>query len=273
VAWEARVADPMVPLGFFRLRAFTVSGLVVNLVGFGLFGVIYFITLYFQNVKGYTAMQAGARTLPNTLMVVLVGPLAGRLNQRFGPRALMTVGMLAAGGALLGLSRLSVESSYLAVWPFFIVLGVGIAMTMPATTSAAMGAVDQDKAGIASGVVNAMRQVGGALGIAVLGSVGATLTTSAWNDRIASLPAGARAGAHRLTELVVGGQGRAAAHAAGAHGGAIQANALEAFVHGFRGAMLVGAGLMFAASLVAFVGLVGLRVRTAPQPAPAAENA
>ncbi|MGZ4431090.1 MAG: MFS transporter [Gaiellales bacterium] len=270
IAWERRVRVPMLPLGFFRRRVFTISNVVVMMTGFSMFGVIYFITLYFQNVHGYSPQQAGLRSMPMTMMVMAVAPIAGRLNARIGPRPLMTFGMLINGLALIGLTQLQVDTSYNHIWPFFILMGAGISMTMPSVTSAAMGAVDPDKAGIASGVVNSSRQVGGALGIAVLGSVAATLASNSWNDRIAALPGPAHAQAERLTPAVIGGRAVLIGHLAGHRA---QVNAAEAFLHGVRGAFWVGAALALSASAAAFVGLLGTRPRQEPSPerAPAVE--
>ena len=265
IARERRTADPMLPLGFFRRPAFSTASAVVLLVGFSFFGVVYFITLYFQNVKGYSPLQAGVRSLPITAMVMLLGPLAGRLNAKFGARAQLSVGMLFLSAGLFGLSHIQVASSYNAIWPFYVVIGVGMGLAMPAVSATGMAAVDRDRSGIASGVINANRQVGGALGIAVLGSVAATLTRSAWHDGLAQLPAATRAAAEPLTGLVLGGQGKAIAALAGPQA---QAAALESFVHGVRGAMLVGSALTLLAAAVAFIGLR----RFAPAPVePAAE--
>jgi EmrB/QacA subfamily drug resistance transporter len=249
---ELRASDPMLPLSFFRNRVFTVANAVVLQVGFAMFGIFYFITLYFQNVLGYSALEAGVRSLPMTMMVLFVAPIAGRLNQRVGPRPLMTAGMLMLSACLLQLSRLEVGSSYNMIWPAYIIGGAGIAMTMPSVSAAAMGAVDPRKAGVASGVVNSARQVGGALGIAVLGSVVATRAHDAWQSSIAALPPGPHSQAERLTELVAGGQGERIAQVAGPQA---QAQALHAFVHGVQGAMLIGAGLALLAAATAFFGL------------------
>src|SRR3954469_14849111 len=113
----------MLPLGMFRIRVFSVASGIVALVGFAMFGVIYFITLYFQNVQGYSPMQAGVRSLPLTMMVIIVAPIAGRLNTKIGPRPLMSAGMLMMTIGLLGLSRLQVDTSYWAIWPFYVLMG------------------------------------------------------------------------------------------------------------------------------------------------------
>ena len=186
---------------FFKKRSFDASAIVVAFVGFSLFGIIFFLTLYFQNVRGYSAQGAGALTLPLTCMTMVIAPLAGKLNPKIGPRVLMTTGMLLTSASLFTLSQIGVHTSYaMVIAPAYVAMGIGIAMTMPTTASTAMGSVSPDKAGIASGVVNASRQVGGALGIAILGTVGASVATSKWNTFTTACPASSQpkiARAHR----------------------------------------------------------------------------
>ena len=102
VAWEARSANPMVPLEFFKRASFSAPVVLVAFVGLALFGVVYFITLYFQNVKGWSPEKSGLAALPLTGMVMLIGPMAGKLQSRFSPRQLMTTGMLMVSGGLVG---------------------------------------------------------------------------------------------------------------------------------------------------------------------------
>jgi len=253
--WEARTTDPMVPLSFFRIRQFAAANAVGVLVGVALFGSLYFITLYFQNIKGYSAQEAGVRSMPLTLVIMFVAPIAGRLNAKIGPRPLMTFGMLLATGGMLGLTQLTPTSSYNAMWPFFLLLGAGISLTMPSLAGAAMSAVDPAKSGVASGVVNSARQVGGAIGIAVLGSVVAKLAA----DQFGRAP-------DAVQQLVVGGQTKLIGQLAGP---AAEAKAADAFVHGMQGAMWVGAALTFAAAMVS---LFGLRSGAAHAQAPAGQQ-
>ena len=113
-------------------------------------------------------------------MTMLMAPLAGKINAKLGPRLQLTIGMLLSTAGLLGLAQLGVHSSYNAIWPFYVLLGSGIALTLPSASAAAMGAIDPRKAGVGSGVLNAARQVGGALGIAIIGSVATAITDRSW---------------------------------------------------------------------------------------------
>jgi EmrB/QacA subfamily drug resistance transporter len=259
VVWEDRQSDPMIPLSFFRRRSFDVAVASIALVGFSMFGIIYFLTLYLQNVRGYSAVEAGVRTLPMTLMVMLIAPIAGKLSSRIGPRPLMAGGMLIMAVGLASLTRLSIDASYWAViFPSFICVGTGVSLSMPTTTGVAMGSVDPARAGIASGVVNSSRQVGGALGVAVLGSIAATVASSHWAT---NAPAALSGKSGRLDSLVVGGQALQIGKLAGAPA---QLAASHAFIDGVTTAMTVGAVLALCGAGIAFFGLRGFRPVSAP---------
>jgi EmrB/QacA subfamily drug resistance transporter len=271
---ERRIGEPMVPPAFFLRRAFATSTVVVLLVGFAFIGVLFLIVLYFQNVQGYSPLEAGVRTLPLTLTQAAVAINAGRLNKWLGPRTQMTTGMLMLAGGLLGLAQLEVATPYDRIWPFQVLLGVGMGLAMPAVSATAMAAVERNQAGIASGVVNAGRQVGGALGIAVLGTVAAILTRSDWQQHLALLPSADQAKAAPLTSLVVGGQGSAVAAVAGRQA---ELAALESFVYGLRYALLTSAILALGAAGVAFAGLRHTRTSAndvaVPEAVPSARTA
>jgi EmrB/QacA subfamily drug resistance transporter len=265
VFWEDRQKDPMIPLSFFRRRAFDVAVVSIALVGFAMFGIIYFITLYMQNVRGYTALESGVRTLPMTVMVMLIAPLAGRLSARIGPRPLMVCGMFVMSLGLFSLTRLTIDSSYWTViFPSFVFVGAGVSMSMPTTTGVAMGSVDPARAGIASGVVNSSRQVGGALGVAVLGSIAATVASSHWAD---NAPSALHATSGHFQSLVVGGQIAPITRLAGSEAGLAASNA---FINGVTTAMTVGSLLALAGAVIAFFGLRGFSPVAAPQAMPVA---
>jgi MFS family permease len=124
-----------------------------------------------QDILRYSPLEAGVRFLPSTLMIVGVAPIAGRLADRFGPRWLIVAGLAILTLSLYSFTGIAVDSSYLDLLPGFMLLGIGIALTMSPMTSAAMNAVAVEKAGIASGVLSMFRMVGGSLGVAVTGAI------------------------------------------------------------------------------------------------------
>jgi EmrB/QacA subfamily drug resistance transporter len=171
VAVERRVRAPMVEFGFFADRNFLGAVVVALIVSFAMLGVFFFLALYMQNVLGYTPLEAGLRFLPSTVMIVAVAPVAGRLADRFGSRWLIAAGLAIVAASLFTFSGIAVDSGYGELLPGFVLLGIGIAMTMSPMTRAAMNAVAVEKAGIASGVLSMFRMVGGSLGVAVTGAI------------------------------------------------------------------------------------------------------
>ena len=169
-AVERRAAAPMVDFDFFRSRTFLGANIVAFTVMFAMLSMFFFLTLYMQNVLGFSPLEAGLRFLPTTLMVIVVAPIAGRLSDRIGPRPLMTAGLALVATSLLWQSFLTVGSGYGFLIGGFVVMGIGIALVMSPMSAAAMNAVDQSKAGVASGILSMSRMVGGTLGIAVLGA-------------------------------------------------------------------------------------------------------
>jgi MFS family permease len=148
------------------------------LVALAMFGVFFFVSLYMQNVLGYSAVQAGASFLPMTVLIVLVAPIAGKVSDRFGSRWLMGAGLTLLAVSLLIFSRLDTNSSFWDILPGLIVGGFGMALSMTPTAAAVMRAVPTDKAGVGSAVLNSMRQVGGSLGIALIGAIVASYVSA-----------------------------------------------------------------------------------------------
>jgi EmrB/QacA subfamily drug resistance transporter len=171
VAIELRVKVPMVEFHFFADRNFLGAVVVALIISFAMLGVFFFLALYMQDILGYSPLEAGIRFLPSTLMIVTVAPIAGRMADRFGPRWLIVAGLLLITASLYVFTGIAVDSSYGDLLPGFMLLGIGIAMTMSPMTSAAMNAVPVEKSGIASGVLSMFRMVGGSLGVAVTGAI------------------------------------------------------------------------------------------------------
>ncbi|MEV5604737.1 MFS transporter [Streptomyces sp. DT224] len=171
VAVEARRRAPMLPLGLFRERLFTVSNTAMGVVGFALMGSTFFFSQFFVYVQGSSILRAGLQTLPATLAMVIVSPYAGRLAARHGFRVVVTAGLALAGLGLLALGTVHADTAYGNVWWRLAVVGVGFALTMSPLTGAAIQAVSPQEGGLASGISSTVRQIGAVLGVAVLGAV------------------------------------------------------------------------------------------------------
>jgi EmrB/QacA subfamily drug resistance transporter len=172
IAWELRAPEPMLPLQLFRSRGFTFTNVASLLMYFGMFGSIFLLAQFLQTVQHYSPLQAGLRTLPWTAMPVLVAPIAGALSDRIGGRPLLISGLALQA---IGLGWLAVVVSptvaYVTLIPAFVVTGVGMSLFFAPVANVVLGSVRRDQEGIASGANNAIRELGGVFGIAVLGAV------------------------------------------------------------------------------------------------------
>jgi len=174
---ELRQRIPMLDLGLFRNPTFAGANTVMFLVGLAMFGIFFYNSLFLQRVLHYGAIKTGATFLPMTVLIMFVAPVAGKFTDRVGPRWLMGAGMTLLAGSLLLFGMLDASSSWWNILPGLLVGGVGMAIVMAPTTAAAMASVPVDKAGVGSAVINSMRQVGGSLGIAIMGTLVATVVS------------------------------------------------------------------------------------------------
>ncbi len=169
---QARAAHPMLPLRFFRNRAFSAANAVSFLMSFGVFGAIFLLAQFFQLVQGYSPFDAGLRTLPWTGMPILVAPLAGILSDRIGGRPLLVAGMALMA---VGLGWFAVASSpsvpYVDLAPALVIAGVGMSLFFAPTANLVLSSVRPGEEGLASGANNTIREVGGVFGVAILASV------------------------------------------------------------------------------------------------------
>jgi EmrB/QacA subfamily drug resistance transporter len=172
VAYESRVAAPMLPMRFFRQRGFAATSAVSLIMYFGIFGSIFFLTQVFQTAQGYSALESGLRTLPWTAMPMFVAPLAGLLSDRIGSRPLMVSGLALQAVAIGWIATVSgVDTPYLALVPGFVMGGAGMALVFAPSANAVLSSVRPEEAGQASGATNAIREVGGVMGVAILSAV------------------------------------------------------------------------------------------------------
>ena len=172
LAWEARTAAPMLPLHLFRSRAFAAANVVSMLMTFGMFGSIFLLAQFFQVVQGYSPLEAGLRTLPWTFMPVVVAPLAGLVSTRTGTRPLLVAGMALMAISLAWISLIVTPTiEYLALVPAFVIAGTGMGLFFAPIANVVLSAVRPDEEGKASGANNAIRELGGVFGVAVLAAV------------------------------------------------------------------------------------------------------
>ncbi len=171
VLLERHQRAPMLDLSLFRNRTFGGANTAMLFVGLAMFGTFFYVSLYMQNVLKYSPVQAGASFLPMTLLIILIAPRAGALTDRVGSRWLVGIGMTLLAAMLFYYTTLGAHERFWALLPGLLLGGVGMGMTMTPVTAAAMSAVSVDKAGVGSAVLNSARQVGGSLGIAVMGAI------------------------------------------------------------------------------------------------------
>jgi len=252
VLHEARAAHPMVPLALFRNPVFATANAVYALAYASLAAIFFFVTLYFQNVKGWSAMRTGLSWIPINLPFLAISPFAGRIGRRFGATRLIGLGLGLGGVAAFGLARLDVGSPFAAAWPFYLLIGLGYGLLVPAVSAVAMATVPADHSGAGSGILNSSRQVGAAIGLAALGSISVATASSAWRASLAAFPEGAQRRAAALAQQVAGGEGHVVASLLGPE---TLPPALAAFSSGLHAALTVAGVVLLAAALIAIVWL------------------
>ena len=172
VAWERRTSEPMLPMRFFSNRAFSAANGASLLMYFGMFGSIFLLTQFFQTAQGYTPLEAGLRVLPWTAMPMVVAPIAGALSDRIGGRPLMAVGLALQAAGLAWIASVSTATvGYGSLVGPFVLSGIGMGMFFAPVANVVLSAVRSQEEGKASGANNAIREIGGVLGVAVLASV------------------------------------------------------------------------------------------------------
>jgi EmrB/QacA subfamily drug resistance transporter len=215
VAWELRSPAPMLPMRFFRSRSFAATNGASLAMFFGAFGSIFLLAQFFQTTQGYSPLESGLRTLPWTGMPMIVAPIAGVLSDRIGSRPLMAAGLALQAIAIAWLAAVSTPTvAYSALVIPFILAGTGMALVFAPAASAVLASVRPEEAGKASGATNAIRELGGVLGVAVLASLftasGSYASPAAFTDGLtAALPVGAAVlGAGAVIALFVPGLGK-----------------------------------------------------------------
>jgi EmrB/QacA subfamily drug resistance transporter len=265
---ELRVKAPMVEFRLFASRNFIGANLIALVVTFAMLAQFFFLALYMQNILGYSPLQAGVRFLPATLMIVAIAPIAGRLTDRIGPRIPIAVGLTLVSAALFWLTRIDPSTTYGDLLPSFILMGVGMALVMSPMSTAAMNAVADAKAGIASGILSMNRMIGGTFGVAVIGAV----FQGAARSRLDQLLAGSGLTTAQRGDIAHGLGGGVSTTPPGlshAQAGEVASAARDAFISAFATSMKVATGVV-AVGVVVAIALIrpGRDTEAQPEVAP-----
>jgi EmrB/QacA subfamily drug resistance transporter len=265
-------ADPMLDVRLFRNMRFTAASGAIALAFFALFGFIFMITQYFQLVRGYDPLRAGVATLPFAVVTGAVSPLAITLMKRFGTKVIVTAGLVLMSGGLIVAAGTAIDSAY---WGRIItsmaLMAAGLGLTSSPATEAIMGALPASKAGAGSAVNDTTREVGGTLGVAVVGSV----LSSAYGGHVVSaltalgLPARAASAAGQSVAAGLAVAGHLPAALAGPAAAAVR----NGFMTGLHHGSLVAAAAAAAAALAALIFLPARPVQAGAVQAPAAKQA
>ncbi|HEX2313143.1 MAG TPA: MFS transporter [Thermomonospora sp.] len=254
---ERRAADPLVPPALFRSRPFSAGLAISTLAPVPMFGAVFFIGLYLQNVRGFGPMATGGVLVSVLALFAFGAPLSGLLNQRFGPRLPLLCGALLTMAGLAGLSRLTVDTPVAALVPFLLMLGLGVGFTAPAAAEVVVGNAPAGLAGVSSGLQHTAGMVGMSLGISVYGTLVGFRIDAVLADRLAAAGVPPDAAARitgRIGEIAQGVVPLPGGLPAGVAEAATEAGH-AAFVTGMRLALLAGAGVAVAQAVLA--SLVG----------------
>jgi MFS transporter, DHA2 family, multidrug resistance protein len=244
VAWERRVEHPMLEVSVFRNLRFSAASASITFVYFSLMGVMYFMTTYLQSVLGYSALEAGVRTLPIAGGMLLTTRPAVVLTKRLGTKVVVASGLFAVSAALGLEAGFDTATTDLHLCLVLALMGAGMGLAMAPATEAIMGSLPKAKAGIGSAMNDVVREVGGTLGVAVLGSILASSYASGMSGATAGLPADAAAAA---------GDSVGAAHAVAAQVGSssLVDAANQAFVDAMGTTASIAAAIAVAGALIA----------------------
>ncbi len=271
VIYELRIATtPMADLRLFRRRSFAATGFVAFAISVTVIGMIIYLSLYVQNTLGYSPVQAGLRFLPLSLASFAAALLTGRLIGKVPMRVLLGVAMVAAAAGLASMAHLTATSTWLVLLPGYILAGIGLGITSTSLASAALAAVEPARAGMAAGLVNTLRQVGTATGVAVIGALYSSRVNTATQNALAGFPIPTSA-TQRLATAVASGAGATVANL-------VPPAVRTAVAHAARAGTASGLNdVLLAAAAFAAIGAIagfafGPDRAKQPQPRPAASE-
>jgi EmrB/QacA subfamily drug resistance transporter len=242
ILWERWTRFPMLDVSFFRNPRFSAASGAIMLTFFAMFGSLFLLTQFLQSILGYTPLEAGIRLLPMAGVMIVISPLSAKVVERIGSKIVVASGLSIAAIGLIMASRLTAGASYPEVLASLVVLAAGMALVMPPATESIMGSLPPAKAGVGSAVNDTTRQVGGALGVAVLGSV----MSSTYGPRVSDAISGLPLSSEQATAIhdQIGAAIRAAGEIGGAPGRALADVASRGFADGMSTAFIIGAAAL-----------------------------
>jgi EmrB/QacA subfamily drug resistance transporter len=238
-AWEARSDHPMLDLAFFTNPRFTAASGAIALIFFAMFGSIFLFTQYFQFVLGYSALETGVRLMPWAVTMMILAPNSPRLVARVGTKVVVSTGLVLMGVGLVSMAGVGAHTAYADIVWRMILMASGMGLTMAPATESIMGSLPLAKAGVGSAVNDTTRQVGGALGVAVVGSVASSLYAS---NVAGAIPGGPGGPPPPVAEQIENSLGFALQIASRFGVPQLADAAREAFVDGMHAGVLVAAG-------------------------------
>ena len=247
IAWERRSSHPMLDVSVFRNLRFSAASISVAFVFFALMGVVYFLTTYLQSVMGYTALEAGVRMLPVAAGLIAATKVSVEATKRLGTKIVVATGLGTVGSALYLLGTCGVDTGYGRVALALSMMGVGMSLAMSPATESIMGSLPKAKAGIGSAMNDVVREVGGTLGVAVLGSVLASSYGNGMDGAVRGMP-------HDAAEAAsdsVGGAHDVAAQIGGEAAANLTQVANQSFVDAMSTTATLAAGVALAGALIA----------------------
>jgi EmrB/QacA subfamily drug resistance transporter len=253
ILWERHSSHPMLDVNFFRNPRFSAASASITFIFFAMFGSIFLLTQYFQFVLGYAPLETGVRMLPFAATMMVVAPSSSRVVERIGTKITVTLGLSLVTLGLLSMTTLQVDSPYPQIVWRLMLLAAGMGFTMAPATDSVMGSLPLAKAGVGSAVNDTTRQVGGALGVAIIGSVLASSYGTKVTDFLT--PLGAPQQAIDAASSSLGGAAAVAAEAPAALGQALLTTANQAFVEAMHWGVAVAAVPTAIGAIVAFVFL------------------
>jgi EmrB/QacA subfamily drug resistance transporter len=256
IQWERSREFPLLDVTFFANPRFSAASVAVTLVFFSMFGALFFVSQYLQFVLGYDALQSGVRLLPIAFALMVGAPLSSKLVSVFGTKVVVTFGLVLVAVAMLVLSGVSVTSGYPLVGLVLIIVGVGMALAMAPATDSIMGSLPPEKAGVGSAVNDTTREVGGALGVAILGSIMSSVyRKEVTGSRVYQVARQASPQGAAAIRDSVGAAAQVAKQLPADAAKTLTAAVDQAFVHALDRTVFVGAGIALLGAIVAAVFL------------------